>query len=713
MPSIPSSLSRSTSASAISKLSSLTAEGKDVFTFDRMFPFYLVVTFFGLFVIFGGLRCMIDGSDDIIAHDPTGALNMFSWFWGMLCGFMRINPASGVMLSTCVVSMSLWSKHRAMALAACGGDSRSRLSNDVRKIKSTTAIEIPQGDSGNGKSISPRTASTSNLPHVAEQPKKHRHSSEGSAPRGFVDRWYYSLPKLAILQALFVVSLVLVFGMTCQIAPSWGWHLSALFFYNVPKMDDVVKAVDGICPSYGGDMCLSDDSWLLLSNNLLSRHKLSDVEAVAKGVNVAQNGGLIINVMARDTVNAIPALIKNVEALSPFFRGKLSVVMYENDSVDGTREAIKNWAATASGYKVDLMTCEEQGDVDCKLQQVHRYDQNGEFISAVGRMAEYRNQVQEYITKNYSTKEYSHMMITDIDLAISLAPLGLIHTLGTVGEHAPVAARGIMMLPGSLGTLYMPYDYSAFRPVVNEDNKYLRSWHDWFCELAPAGSRWRNNCDVMSPFNMMHVLALDTEFVADAYPVASAFHGATLYPFKQIVATDPKYDDGEDGQRCEHIGFNFALTDSDNWEQTPDTANFATHMYIAPKWTMHLDPTRPGGPTGWRFAGLLLTQGINSQCIIMFSTVFFWNFVVSAGVALAIMAILRGWGKCARTPIFRKWAAVAGVNVADVLPGGLMGGNARKNTADDEGILLLALAASNEESDDEEVGFLRKDVKNL
>ena len=80
--------------------------------------------------------------------------------------------------------------------------------------------------------------------------------------------------------------------------------------------------------------------------------------------------------------------------------------MYENDSVDGTREAIKNWAATASGYKVDLMTCEEQGDVDCKLQQVHRYDQNGEFISAVGRMAEYRNQVQEYITKNYSTKEY-------------------------------------------------------------------------------------------------------------------------------------------------------------------------------------------------------------------------------------------------------------------------------------------------------------------
>ena len=137
-------------------------------------------------------------------------------------------------------------------------------------------------------------------------------------------------------------------------------------------------------------------------------------------------------------------------------------------------------------------------------------------------------------------------------------------------------------------------------------------------------------------------------------------------------------------------------------------------MYIAPKWTLHLDPTRPGGPTGWRFAGLMLTQGINVQCIIMFSTVFFWNLVMAGGVALAIKGILRAWEKCARTPIFRKWAAVAGVNVADVLPGGLVGGNARKNTADDEGILLLALAASNEDSDDEEVGFLmRKDVKNL
>jgi len=124
-----------------------------------------------------------------------------------------------------------------------------------------------------------------------------------------------------------------------------------------------------------------------------------------------------------------------------------------------------------------------------------------------------------------------------------------LHTLGTEGEFAPVAARGIMMIPGALGTLYAPYDYSAFRPVVNEHNAYLRSWHTWFCELAPAGSRWRNQCDCISPFNLMQVFALDFEYISTAYPVVSAFHGATLYPLRQLKQTQATYDYGDDGQR--------------------------------------------------------------------------------------------------------------------------------------------------------------------
>ena len=42
--------------------------------------------------------------------------------------------------------------------------------------------------------------------------------------------------------------------------------------------------------------------------------------------------------------------------------GKLSVVIYENDSVDGTRDMIKEWRGRKNNYAVDLITCEDEGD---------------------------------------------------------------------------------------------------------------------------------------------------------------------------------------------------------------------------------------------------------------------------------------------------------------------------------------------------------------
>merc|ERR1712072_664162 len=158
---------------------------------------------------------------------------------------------------------------------------------------------------------------------------------------------------------------------------------------------------------------------------------------------------------------------------------------------------------------------------------------------------------------------------------------------------------------------------------------------------------------------------------------------------------------------------NDALCDESNWDpDDADNGKFATSMFVSPKWTIHLDPSRPGGPTGFRFASLIATQGINAQCGIMFSTVFVCNWLLAGFVAMAITGLVRGWEKFIRTDLFRKWAVFAGVNLADVVPGGLA--VARKNTADDEGVLLMSLGSDGNESDsdsDEEAGFIRRDVK--
>jgi len=152
--------------------------------------------------------------------------------------------------------------------------------------------------------------------------------------------------------------------------------------------------------SYGGDLCLSNDSWLVLSNGLLSKYNPSDVAAVNAGLKVAQSGGLVFTILARDVAHEIPALIQNVESLAPFFNGRLSVVIFENDSVDGSREVFETWAVTTKNrYKVDLITCEDLGSKDCKLHEAHRYDSMGDEVSAIGKMGDFRNWMNDYILK--------------------------------------------------------------------------------------------------------------------------------------------------------------------------------------------------------------------------------------------------------------------------------------------------------------------------
>lgn len=158
-------------------------------------------------------------------------------------------------------------------------------------------------------------------------------------------------------------------------------------------------------------LCLNEAQWDTLSSGYLSSRNADDVRIVQQGIQYAgQSGGLVIAILARDTVDAIGPLRKNVEALRPFFHDKLTVVVFENDSVDGTRDAFKAWAAEAENYSVELLDCGEDAP-DCKLKSVHRYsaaEGKADFnnISVVGRMAEYRQKTVRYILDHPNMTDY-------------------------------------------------------------------------------------------------------------------------------------------------------------------------------------------------------------------------------------------------------------------------------------------------------------------
>ena len=97
---------------------------------------------------------------------------------------------------------------------------------------------------------------------------------------------------------------------------------------------------------------------------------------------LARNDQATIAVLARDISDDLEAFRQNVESLRPFFP-QLAVVLFENDSSDGSREAIRAWADDTAqddraGYHVDLMECDEA--VDCKFGKRHRDTNTGDYV---------------------------------------------------------------------------------------------------------------------------------------------------------------------------------------------------------------------------------------------------------------------------------------------------------------------------------------------
>lgn len=234
----------------------------------------------------------------------------------------------------------------------------------------------------------------------------------------------------------------------------WGW-------YTVYLPGNIPRALRGACldmqkhSTASQPLCLSEDKWQELSSGQLSSYNPDDVYAVQRGLDYLQNqsGGVVINALARNVADAIPLLKQNMAGLAPFFQDsqhKLSLAVFENDSNDGTRALFKSWAEEESAkessrYTVDIMGCGD-ANPDCILGIQDRYDKDlfkNPNASGVGKLGEFRNVLLEYILNKDEYKSYSHMVVLDVDLGVSISPLGLIHTLGLengIGQDYAVAS---------------------------------------------------------------------------------------------------------------------------------------------------------------------------------------------------------------------------------------------------------------------------------
>ena len=432
--------------------------------------------------------------------------------------------------------------------------------------------------------------------------------------------------------------------------PSWVWYPTVwLGGFRVVEPSELGPALHGVCAVDRGTMCLREAEWNTLSGGGLSSYRAADVMGVDRGLSAAHYGGLVVGLLARDTEDAILPLRHNIEALRKFFP-RLSVVIFENDSADRTRVWLEEWAAEAHGYTVDLMSCHKEGSYSCKLGKVDRWQeratdapsQSAYYKPAVGLLPQLRNRLVDHILAAPRYRSYSHVLMMDVDLAISLAPLGVVHAVGLsarMNHTRAIASAGRNLMVGSFGTLEGMYDLAAFKPAAHkhDEGSATRAFykaHQWLCHMEPDEARTQFACPSISAFNWMGIFYVEQQMTSHGRcgtealncEVTSAFNGASLYPLKLLrEKREARYSGGPYGQTCEHIAWNEALGG----------------MLVDSRWQLRVHPQRPPGPLGEKMLTSLIVVSANAP---VFTVSFVFLYLGHVVVCLLAHLVMRGAG---------------------------------------------------------------------
>jgi hypothetical protein len=246
-----------------------------------------------------------------------------------------------------------------------------------------------------------------------------------------------------------------------------------------------------------------------------------DLEIIHRGKNIASLKKIMIASLARDVAGIFDKATKRIEAIGSLF-GDYEVVIFENDSKDGSRKLFKDWMLR--NPRVNLLECDDLGCKDCKFHTKDGYTLGAASLNRMNRMSFFRNRYIDYFCKN-SNSEY--LLVYDFDLDGGVSLDGILHSMGYENLWDAVFARGISRLP-PLGLTPVMYDGLAY---VSE------------------------KCDKKSIFSrFLELNSLPNEgFVK----VKSAFNGLGIYKRKAVLSS--RYHSVNKTLNCEHIGFHYDM----------------------------------------------------------------------------------------------------------------------------------------------------------
>ena len=183
---------------------------------------------------------------------------------------------------------------------------------------------------------------------------------------------------------------------------------------------------------------------------------------------------VIIAGVVRNAIDVLPRTIERVEQLAKLF-GDCRVVVYENDSIDGTRELLTAWAAGTAQVSVrcDAARAPINPKTRCKLRG--------------DRMADYRNWYHRLIASRFAN--FDHVIVLDLDLPGGWSNDGIANTFGC-DDWDFVGSNGLILQRHGLRfNAWLQFDAWAFRRFGSFDPMSSREVNNYIWRRGSHSSR--------------------------------------------------------------------------------------------------------------------------------------------------------------------------------------------------------------------------------
>lgn len=241
---------------------------------------------------------------------------------------------------------------------------------------------------------------------------------------------------------------------------------------------------------------------------------------------------VVICGIIRDNANALPVVIKHIEHTGKHF-ADYSVIIFENDSKDGTKEILQSWQLK-----------------NPKVQIISKDFGNKKRFS-LSFLADIRNLYLDKLFSGSRYQDFDMVMVVDMDMLHGWDMRGVADSFAKIDKWDAVCSNGIENAKGVM------YDLSAFRSKAFPYQ--VITWKECYQKYGQA-------CLQVYPVG------------GDLVPVQSGFGGMAFY--KKQYLKGCRYSSANNG--CEHVPFHACVTEKNGGRMVLNPSQVIRYVHYEP-----------------------------------------------------------------------------------------------------------------------------------